>query len=372
MSAGGGINQTAVVPVEATLMAVAMVFVSMRLFLRLGLQRTRLTISDWFIVASALDLVALLATDVMAYNLGGMDDDYDPRTPMEDQVSLLKVSFAGNYFYDSGVYLPKLALLSFYYRLVPPTMPKLHKLLYFTTGLTACFFLTTVFVDTFWCGSDVTVNWNLDGTCSTFDSMTVTRIDWTLNLISDILIFSIPFPLLPGLQINKWYMAGLAATFSSGIITLGTSIGRFATMQVTHAWTNVYVLSMAELVAAVVVVCLPSLKSLVHLGASSMSSSAAKRSGILASTSRTGGTSTSRQHIKLSSGRDPYLISSHRTGGGPVIVSSGGAKSMGLGGGGDDTGSDVELNSLEPHHRSDVIYKSHRVSVTYAKRDDMV
>ncbi|KAK8063181.1 archaeal flagellin n-terminal [Apiospora saccharicola] len=334
MSKGGGIHQSAVVPVEATLMAVAMVFVSMRLFLRLGLQQTRLTISDWFIVA-------------------GMDDNFDPKTPMDDQISLLKISFAGNYFYDSGVYLPKLALISFYYRLVPPTMPNLRKLLNFTTGLTVCFFLTTVFVDTFWCGSEVSVNWSLDGECSTFDSMTVTRIDWTLNLISDILIFSIPFPLLPGLHINKWYMAGLAATFSSGIITLGTSIGRFVTMQVTHAWTNVYVLSMAELAAAVVVVCLPSLKSLVRHGASM--SSSAKRSR--ATTSRTG-----NSHIKLSSGRDPYLVSNHRTG--PVVVSSSGGGLV------DDTGSDVELNSLE--HRSDVIYKSHRVSVTYAKRDDMI
>ncbi|KAK7964472.1 hypothetical protein PG988_011446 [Apiospora saccharicola] len=334
-------------------MAVAMVFVSMRLFLRLGLQQTRLTISDWFIVASACDLIALFATDVMAYNLGGMDDNFDPKTPMDDQISLLKISFAGNYFYDSGVYLPKLALISFYYRLVPPTMPNLRKLLNFTTGLTVCFFLTTVFVDTFWCGSEVSVNWSLDGECSTFDSMTVTRIDWTLNLISDILIFSIPFPLLPGLHINKWYMAGLAATFSSGIITLGTSIGRFVTMQVTHAWTNVYVLSMAELAAAVVVVCLPSLKSLVRHGASM--SSSAKRSR--ATTSRTG-----NSHIKLSSGRDPYLVSNHRTG--PVVVSSSGGGLV------DDTGSDVELNSLE--HRSDVIYKSHRVSVTYAKRDDMI
>lgn len=171
-------------------MAVAMVFISMRLFLRLGLQRTRLTISDWFIVASACDLIALFATDVMAYNLGGMDDDFDPRTPMDDQISLLKVSFAGNYFYDSGVYLPKLALISFYYRLVPPTMPNLRKLLYLTTGLTVCFFVTTVFVDTFWCGSNVAVNWSLDGECSTFNSMTVTRIDWSLNLISDILSMS--------------------------------------------------------------------------------------------------------------------------------------------------------------------------------------
>lgn len=111
---------------------------------------------------------------------------------------------------------------------------------------------------------------------------------------------------------------------------------------------------MAEMVAAVVVVCLPSLKSLVHHGATM--SSSAKGSGV--ATSRTG-----NSHMKLSSGRDPYLVSGHRTG--PVVVSGGGTTGLV-----DDTGSDVELNSLE--HRHDVIYKSHRVSVTYAKRDDMV
>ena len=108
---------------------------------------------------------------------------------------------------------------------------------------------------------------------------------------------------------------------------------------------------MAELVAAVVVVCLPSLKSLVHHGASM--SSSAKRSA--AATSRTG-----NSHMKLSSGRDPYLVSSQRTNNGPSIMA----------GSVDDTGSEVELNSLE--RRSGVIYKSQRVSVTYAKRDDMV
>ena len=108
---------------------------------------------------------------------------------------------------------------------------------------------------------------------------------------------------------------------------------------------------MAELVAAVVVVCLPSLKSLVHHGASM--SSSARRSG--ATTSHTG-----KSHMKLSSGRDPYLVSTHRNNNGPSIV----ARSA------NDTGSDVELNSLE--RQSGVIYKSQRVSVTYCKRDDMV
>lgn len=167
-----------------------MALVSLRLFLRLWLQKSRLTVSDWLVIASILDGVALITTDIMAYKMGGMDD-YDPAAPPpppSEERALLKVQFAGNYFYDSGIYLPKLALLAFYYRLVPPTMPKLRKCLYVATGLTCCFALTTICVDTFWCGSNVSVNWQLgEGYCRSFESMEITQIDWALNLASDLM-----------------------------------------------------------------------------------------------------------------------------------------------------------------------------------------
>lgn len=184
-----GLKRSIFQPVEGALLAVAVVLTSLRLFLRLVLQRTRLTASDWLLIVSSLDGIALFATDVMAYNLGGMDE-YDPNAPpapVADQIALMKISFAGNYFYDTGIFFPKMALLAFYYRLIPTTMPMLRKILYAATGLTVCFAMTTCFVDTFWCGSNVPVNWDPEGTCATFDSMTVTQIDWSLNITSDLM-----------------------------------------------------------------------------------------------------------------------------------------------------------------------------------------
>jgi hypothetical protein len=125
----------------------------------------------------------------MAYKLGGMDD-WDPEAPeppVSEQIALMKVSFAGNYFYDTGIYLPKLALLAFYYRLIPPTMPSLRKALYAVTGITVLFACTTCMVDTFWCGRKVSVNWDLEGTCSSFESNEITIIDWSLNFTADLL-----------------------------------------------------------------------------------------------------------------------------------------------------------------------------------------
>ncbi|KAK2767209.1 archaeal flagellin n-terminal-like domain-containing protein [Colletotrichum kahawae] len=343
-----GVAKEAVVPIEATLLSLAIVFVFARLFLRLVRQRQKLTLSDWILIASLCDAIALFTTDTMAYNLGGMDE-YDPKAPeppVADQIKLMKVSFAGNYFYDTGIYIPKLAMLAFYFKLIPKTMPLLRKALYGVSALTLTFAVTTCFLDTFWCGPNVSVNWNLNGTCSTFDSKDVFRIDWVLNFISDLLIFAIPFPLLHGLQLSRRYIIGLIATFSTGIITIGASVGRFATVESIKAWTNVYVLSMTEVSAAILVVSLPALKSLLHRRGLSTSKYGTAQSG-----SAGLGYSkhpTANTHFKLSSGRDPYMATTR------VAAEN-------------ESGSEVELNTLK---RSDVIYKSERVSVTYQRRED--
>jgi hypothetical protein len=176
-------------PIEAVLFGVASLLVLARLTLRTIRQRQNLTTSDWFLIASWLDAAALFGTDTAAYNLGGMDE-YDPEAPprsIEDQIALAKISFAGNYFYDTGIYLPKLALLALYFKLIPQTLPLLRKALYASTVLTGTFMVTTCFLDTFWCGSNVAVNWDPEGDCSTFASKMVFRIDWGMNLVSDLL-----------------------------------------------------------------------------------------------------------------------------------------------------------------------------------------
>ncbi|KDN67119.1 putative archaeal flagellin N-terminal-like domain-containing protein [Colletotrichum sublineola] len=323
------VAKEAVVPIEAMLLTLAVSLVLARLYLRLYRQHQTLTLSDFFLIVSILDAIALFSTDAMAYKLGGMDeyDPFAPEAPANQQIELMKVAFAGNYFYDTGIYFPKLALLAFYFRLVPPTMPLLRKVLYGTSGLTLVFAMTTCFLDTFWCGPDVSANWSLDSTCSTFDSKVVFRIDWGMNFVSDLL-----------------------TTFSTGIITLGTSAGRFATVESIKAWTNVYVLSMTEMAAAIIVVSLPALKSLLHRGG-----------GVATSKYGTGNTesdrlgykknvtATSHSHFKLSSGRDPYEATTR-------AVAE------------EDSGSEVELNNLQ---RSDVIYKSARVSVTFQTRENV-
>ncbi|KAJ4258997.1 hypothetical protein NW762_008085 [Fusarium torreyae] len=163
-------------------------------------------------------------------------------------------------------------------------------------------------------------------------------------------VFALPFPLLFGLQLSKRYKIGLVAIFASGLITVGANIARFATVEAIHAWTNVYVLSMTEVTAAIVVVSLPALKSLLHgLGLRS-SNKGTTQTGSGYHKHATAAT-TSNHFNKLSSGRDqrgPFATTTR------VAVAAD-----------EDSGSEVELTNLQG------IYKSARISVTYQRREDV-
>lgn len=156
-----------------------------RLLVRLVRQGQSLTVCDWLVVASMVNALALFTTDMLAYGLGGLGP-YP--TSVSEQIMLKKVNFAGNYFYDTGIYFPKMALCALYFKLIPPTMPNLRKTLYAGSSITLAFAVTTCFLDTFWCGADPSVNWSLEeDACATYTSKDVFRIDWVMNIVSDIL-----------------------------------------------------------------------------------------------------------------------------------------------------------------------------------------
>ncbi|UPX18612.1 uncharacterized protein EKO05_0008906 [Ascochyta rabiei] len=335
----------AVIPVEATLLALAVVIASGRLVPQL-VQHHHLTISDQFLIASIFNAVALFTTDVITYKLGGMSDDIEgPEPSIAQATALKKVQFAGNYFYDTGIYLPKLAILSLYFRLFPPTMPWLRKALYTISVFTASAMITTCLLDTFWCGQKVSVNWSLDGdACSTFSSKIVFRVDWVMNVVTDVLISVLPFPMLYQLRLNRRQIWGLVATFSLGAVTIAVSVARFATIEVIQAWTNVFVLSMAEIAVAIMVVSLPSMRAYI------------RRGGIFASRRRYGSSSSNPHRTPVSRSEHLKLSSNDR--------SKTSARSRLEE---EDSGSEVELNVLG---RKDVIYETRRVSVQFSESNE--
>lgn len=142
-------------------------------------------------------------------------------------------------------------------------------------------------------------------------------------------------------------------------------------MQAIHAWTNVCmfillnfykkgvciayanpltdVLSMVEMAAAIMVVCLPALKSLIRNAESTVSKTGATTNNSRSNAYRNYGPGSG--HIKLGSGRDAYAI--------PTRVTTVGVDS-----------DEMELTNMR--RGSGVIYKTERVSISSIRREDVL
>ena len=107
--------------------------------------------------------------------------------PLQHLLNSKQISFAYNYFYDTGMYWPKAALIALYFKIIPNTMPRLRTSLYVVTGFVAACAVCTCLLDTLWCAPDVSSNWSIEeGACSTFNSLLVLQIDWAMNCFSDV------------------------------------------------------------------------------------------------------------------------------------------------------------------------------------------
>lgn len=70
-----------------------------------------------------------------------------------------QIRFATNYFFDAGLYMPKLSMLVFYFSLIPRHHTVLRWALYVVTAFTASATAVTTMSDTFWCGANLSTNW---------------------------------------------------------------------------------------------------------------------------------------------------------------------------------------------------------------------
>ncbi|TVY35991.1 hypothetical protein LOCC1_G007591, partial [Lachnellula occidentalis] len=234
----GGLTGSSVMATEWSLLGIAYAFVATRMAIRLFNQQKALLVSDVFLLLSSAFALGLAITDTLTYKLGGLDgkDIEDPST----LVRMGKIAFAGNYFYDTAIYFPKFSILALYRRLIPQTMPRLRLALWIVSGFVLVSCLTTCLADTFWCGANVASNWSLEtNACSSFASVPLFHLDWSLNFISDVFIFVLPFPLFQNLTLARRQLYGLIFTFALGLITIAVNVARFATIILTQNYNAI-------------------------------------------------------------------------------------------------------------------------------------
>jgi rhodopsin domain-containing protein len=178
-----------------------------------------------------------------------------------------------------------------YLTIFPLGWSKQRIALYLAFIVTFAFALTAPLLAMFWCGPNVSKHWEVGSGCS-FWNRRIFIIDWIMNIISDIMIFLLPFPLLAKLRLSKRQIVALCVTFGLGTITILVSTLRFSTF-IQHAFlplckaacfyytsrllisTDVW--SIAEISTGIMVVSLPALRPLLRKAGNAVTSTTVRR-----------------------------------------------------------------------------------------------
>ncbi|KAH8882183.1 hypothetical protein GQ53DRAFT_734305 [Thozetella sp. PMI_491] len=221
-----GINHQQFIAMEWVIVALCLTVVGARLAVRTWQRMWAFWMSEIFLILSLLLFMSLVVGDTYTYdeNRDVFSDDFwnDP--------AWVKWKFASAIIYDLGFYFPRFSLLAFYQELFPISETKLRTAHQWVTLFNVCAFLATGMVDIMWCGYDVSVNWSSPTpSCSMLSVSEPMYITWPISIVSEILVFLLPFPLLRRLKtLERREKNGLKILFLLGISTLIISIVRFS------------------------------------------------------------------------------------------------------------------------------------------------
>ncbi|KAL6916547.1 hypothetical protein FSST1_008042 [Fusarium sambucinum] len=259
-----------VIAVQWTLLSVALGVIVARLYLRLILQRRRLLASDCFMCAGWCTTAASACFDIVFYQKGAMRQGVTLglvgfEGTAEEASEFYKLYHFSDYPFHTTFYLSKAALLSVYLQVFPDFMVKRRRFLWAVITYVAASYTTTILFLTVSC-LPTWRHWELSDKGCSIESIKMTfEIAWSLNIMGDILIFILPWLVVPELTLRPRLRYSLYATFGLGIINISFSIVRFALIQKYGAdliitITLVELWSFMDSCIGLIIACLPSLR----------------------------------------------------------------------------------------------------------------
>ncbi|KAH8677926.1 hypothetical protein BX600DRAFT_479436 [Xylariales sp. PMI_506] len=178
------------------------------------------------------------------------------------------IFFIDESFYLAVLALCKVAILCFYLRIFP--QKDFRKLVYGTIGLISVSTTVLIFLQIFQC---TPINYNWEGWKGGFGSykcLDVNSLSYAAAGISigqDLLVLSLPLPLLIGLNTSWRRRAGIILMFSLGIFIVITSCIRLRFLIIfarstnpTWDYTETIIWTALEVNVSVIVVCLPAIR----------------------------------------------------------------------------------------------------------------
>jgi hypothetical protein len=271
---------------------IATLFVSLRLFVRWQQNRRFLADDCWIFFAWLCTLtMAILQTEQMdalwyMTHLQAGRIEFDPEEMLSQRYQLTKWQFPIIKMFWIVLWSVKASFLAIFFRLVQP-FPIIRRLWYFVVFFAASALIVCIVCSALTCNTPSDYFYGMctsllnqmdqyHGVCSNqpLGSCDTPKEQWrqtfnivfstTVDIASDLMIMALPIAVLPSLQLDRKKKIGLGVVFSLGVIIITVAIVRMSQVIVKQQvdLVGLAIWGAVETATALVVGCLPALKSL--------------------------------------------------------------------------------------------------------------
>ncbi|KAH7123111.1 hypothetical protein EDB81DRAFT_890809 [Dactylonectria macrodidyma] len=217
---------------EWVILGIAALSISARLHLRLLIQKRRLLTSDWLICGAWIMAAANASFDIALAQLGALEPGVMTTlrgfngSPEDAELSL-KLYWISYFPYFATFYLSKGSLLSVYMRFFTESMVKRQIFVRATIVYTVCCYVATLLLQLCIC-RPIEHNWIEDpaADCEGEKMIRVFEGAWAMHFSSDMLVFILPWFILPDLKLEKAMKIGVICTFALGMIDIIFSLSK--------------------------------------------------------------------------------------------------------------------------------------------------
>ncbi|RYC55112.1 hypothetical protein CHU98_g11096 [Xylaria longipes] len=277
-------------PIDFVGLTIALIPIILRFWLRrreAKPQPLSRNISDSFIVLSWFSGLVLISINAWKNSLRQRYVHYPPSelyysVPRHLSAHLLYVSWISLFFIYISLWAAKFALIAFFAGVMNLMETRVARsIVAFATFYTTGTFILHIVLLTRWC-NPVSANWNINGElCSAVHDIRSVTISTVFNISTDLVILSLPIFALTTLsrerralttetRITKAEWSGFALVIAVAALSIIAALARWITLQLVHnvpkanITHTIDVWALVEIVASLLAVCLPTLRSFVR------------------------------------------------------------------------------------------------------------
>lgn len=184
------------------MLALAVVTVLLRLWIRYFKQPTKLGLDDWLMIPALIFAVGLIVDEILLLKIGGVGQHvYD--IPYPQFAVSQKLEFAGVLLYYVSIYFVRISIAAFHYRLVGGTSSRQRKIIKITGVILTLVFIAATLTYSFSC-TPIAAIWDMDIRLSSFKQLNISAIVLFYSIcytILDIWLLALPIHIVWSLQL---------------------------------------------------------------------------------------------------------------------------------------------------------------------------